>query len=50
MTRSGELLDDFLLADGPGSLHVVNAPSPGATSCFAIGRLVAGRATERFGL
>jgi L-2-hydroxyglutarate oxidase len=50
MTRSGELVDDFHFAEGPGSLHVINAPSPGATSSFAIGRLIAERAAERFGL
>jgi L-2-hydroxyglutarate oxidase LhgO len=50
MDRAGELVDDFLLAEGPGSLHVVNAPSPAATSSLAIGRLVAERAAERFGL
>ena len=27
MTKSGELVDDFLFAEGPRSLHVVNAPS-----------------------
>jgi (S)-2-hydroxyglutarate dehydrogenase len=50
MTRSGELVDDFLFAEGPRSLHVVNAPSPGATSSLAIGRHIADRAGERFGL
>lgn len=50
MTRGGDLLDDFLMVDGPRSLHVVNAPSPAATSSFAIGRLVAGRAAESLGL
>lgn len=50
MTKSGELVDDFLFAAGPGSLHVVNAPSPGATSSLAIARLVAERASELFGL
>jgi L-2-hydroxyglutarate oxidase LhgO len=49
MTRTGELVDDFLLAEGPNSLHVVNAPSPAATSSLAIGRLVAARACELFG-
>lgn len=46
MTRSGELVDDFLLEEGPRSLHVLNAPSPAATSCLAIGRLVAERALQ----
>ena len=50
MTRSGELVDDFLVADGPSSLHVLNAPSPAATSCLAIGRMTAERAAGRFGL
>jgi L-2-hydroxyglutarate oxidase len=50
MTRAGELVDDFLVEEGPASLHVLNAPSPAATSCLAIGRLVAQRAAERFGL
>ena len=50
ITRRGELVDDFLLAEGPQSLHVINAPSPAATSSLAIGRLVAGRAAEAFGL
>lgn len=50
MTREGELVDDFLVAEGPRSLHVINAPSPAATSAFAIGRLVAGRAAEAFRL
>lgn len=50
MTRTGELVDDFLLAEGPNSLHVINAPSPAATSSLAIGRLVAARAGELLGI
>jgi L-2-hydroxyglutarate oxidase LhgO len=50
MTRNGELPDDFLFAEGHSSLHVVNAPSPGATSSLAIGRYIAQRAAEVFGL
>lgn len=50
MTRAGDLVDDFLMVDGPRSLHVINAPSPAATSSFAIGRLAARRASESFGL
>jgi L-2-hydroxyglutarate oxidase LhgO len=49
MTKKGELVDDFLLVEGPRSLHVINAPSPAATSSLAIGRLVAERAAEAFG-
>jgi (S)-2-hydroxyglutarate dehydrogenase len=50
MTREGELVDDLLVEEAPASLHVLNAPSPAATSCLAVGRLVAERAAERFGL
>jgi L-2-hydroxyglutarate oxidase LhgO len=50
LSRAGELVDDFLLAEGPRSLHVVNAPSPAATSSLAIGRLIADRAVVQFGL
>lgn len=50
MTRTGELVDDFLVREGPSSLHVINAPSPAATSCLAIGGLVAERAVSQFDL
>ena len=39
--RAGRLVDDFRLARGERSLHVVNAPSPAATASLAIGRRVA---------
>jgi L-2-hydroxyglutarate oxidase len=39
----GSLVDDFLLVEAPGQLHVLNAPSPAATSSLEIGRTVAGR-------
>jgi L-2-hydroxyglutarate oxidase len=41
--RTGALLDDFVLADAPDGVHVVNAPSPAATASLEIGRLVAER-------
>jgi len=50
MTRAGDLVDDFLVFEGPSSLHILNTPSPAATSSFAIGRLAARRAAESFGL
>jgi (S)-2-hydroxyglutarate dehydrogenase len=37
MAPNGTLLDDFELVEGERELHVVNAPSPGATSSLAIG-------------
>lgn len=39
--RDGTLVDDFLLEHERNVLHVVNAPSPAATACLAIGSRVA---------
>jgi L-2-hydroxyglutarate oxidase len=50
MAADGSLVDDFVIEDGPSSLHVLNAPSPAATSSLAIGAVIAERAAERFGL
>ena len=38
ITRNGELYDDFLLDKNERILNVINAPSPAATSSFAIAR------------
>jgi (S)-2-hydroxyglutarate dehydrogenase len=46
----GSLLDDFSIATGPDTIHVVNAPSPGATASLAIGRHIADLAAQTFGL
>jgi L-2-hydroxyglutarate oxidase len=46
----GSLIDDFKISVTAGAVHVVNAPSPGATASLAIGRHVAGVAAEAFGL
>ena len=43
MTRTGELLMDFFIESRPGQLHVLNAPSPGATASLAIGGYIAER-------
>jgi L-2-hydroxyglutarate oxidase len=45
--RDGRLVDDFLVLPGERSLHVLNAPSPAATSCLPIGDHLAGLARER---
>ena len=50
LARDGSLVDDFSLGGSGRILHVQNAPSPAATSSLAIGRTLAERATERFGL
>lgn len=41
--RDGKLVDDFFFEEAPGQLHVLNAPSPGATASLAIGEHVANR-------
>ncbi|GMU52703.1 MAG: hydroxyglutarate oxidase [Candidatus Xenobia bacterium] len=39
----GALVDDFLLLERPGALHVCNAPSPAATCALEIGAYLAER-------
>jgi L-2-hydroxyglutarate oxidase len=41
LTRSGQLVDDFLVQAAPRQVHVLNAPSPAATAAFEIARRVA---------
>ncbi|WP_436317930.1 L-2-hydroxyglutarate oxidase [Streptomyces albus] len=43
--RDGTLVDDFLLTEGPHTVHVLNAPSPAATASLPIGREIAQRVT-----
>jgi (S)-2-hydroxyglutarate dehydrogenase len=46
---SGDFVNDFLWIDGPGAVHVLNAPSPAATASLAIGREIATRARALLG-
>lgn len=43
MHRNGSLVQDFLFVDRPKSLHLLNAPSPGATASLAIGDVIVAR-------
>ncbi|MCI0639497.1 MAG: L-2-hydroxyglutarate oxidase [Gemmataceae bacterium] len=47
---SGALVDDFRFVQTPRMIHVLNAPSPGATASLAIGRTIADMAVKQFGL
>jgi L-2-hydroxyglutarate oxidase len=47
MSPDGTLLDDFSFVEGPREIHVVNAPSPGATASLAIGEEIAGMLITR---
>jgi len=44
LTPDGKLVDDFLIVKQEGAVHVLNAPSPAATCCLAIGNEVATQA------
>jgi L-2-hydroxyglutarate oxidase len=39
----GTLVHDFMFADTPRMVHVLNAPSPAATAAIPIGRMIAAR-------
>jgi len=41
VTADGSLVDDFLIAEAPNAVNVLNAPSPAATASIAIGRHIA---------
>ncbi len=47
--RDGTLVDDFLFAETPRSLHVCSAPSPAATSAIPIGDYLCTRIIEKTG-
>ena len=46
--KTGFLLDDFKIVETSNSLHVINAPSPGATSSLAIGEHLSDLAEKNF--
>ena len=46
LKKDGTLVDDFLIAEGNSSVHVLNAPSPAATASIPIGREIARRVAE----
>ena len=50
VAADGALLDDFSILRGRQAIHVLNAPSPGATSSLAIGGYIVDLAAESFGL
>lgn len=43
----GTLADDFVIADAPDAVHVINAPSPAATAGLAIGAHLADHVRKR---
>ncbi len=47
VARDGNLVDDFVIEERPGVVHVLNAPSPAATAALAIGEELARRLTDQ---
>ena len=45
--RSGGLLDDFKIIERANAIHVLNAPSPAATSSLSIGKTIASLAIKQ---
>lgn len=46
--RWGGLIDDFKIIEEPNAIHILNAPSPAATSSLSIGKTIANMAFDRF--
>jgi len=46
----GEMIEDFKIEYKNNSIHVLNAPSPAATACLAIGEDITEMARQRFNL
>jgi L-2-hydroxyglutarate oxidase LhgO len=50
LSATGALMDDFVISQTPNVIHVLNAPSPGATASLSIGKMIVGIASKEFSL
>ncbi|HTL82850.1 MAG TPA: L-2-hydroxyglutarate oxidase [Bacteroidia bacterium] len=50
LSPEGNMIDDFKIEFRGNAIHVLNAPSPAATACLAIGKAIEEMATEKFAL
>jgi L-2-hydroxyglutarate oxidase len=50
VSASGALVDDFVIKQSARAIHILNAPSPGATASLAIGQSIAEMAAKNFAL
>lgn len=50
VSASGGLVDDFVIKASKNAIHILNAPSPGATASLAIGQNICEMAEKNFGL
>jgi L-2-hydroxyglutarate oxidase len=46
LAPNGDLIQDFQFVLAPGAVHVINAPSPGATASLAIGSAICDRVAD----
>jgi L-2-hydroxyglutarate oxidase len=50
VSATGALVDDFVIQQSRRTIHILNAPSPGATASLAIGESIADMAARSFDL
>ncbi len=50
LSQNGDTKDDFRIEFTHNSIHVLNAPSPAATACLAIGNDIKEMAIRKFDL
>ena len=50
LDSSGQVIDDFKIVKNKNNIHVLNAPSPAATACLAIGEQIMEEAKRHFKL
>ena len=50
VSARGALVDDFVIRQSRNAIHVLNAPSPGATASLAIGQSISEMAAKTFNL
>lgn len=49
LDKNGNLVDDYVIMQQERMIHLLNAPSPAATSCLSIGEYIAGLAGNKMG-
>jgi L-2-hydroxyglutarate oxidase len=50
LSSDGDMVDDFKIIKNKKNIHVLNAPSPAATACLAIGKQIMAEAKSHFNL
>ncbi len=50
LAKDGRLIDDFLIHHGENIVHVINAPSPAATSSLVLASMIADEAQRSFNI